>query len=124
MEGADAIRTPVLHVAEASSGGSICEGVFNPLVEPGGGCTQQGECIDSACIGGNASTDVDSACGAPVENGAACTDDGECASGYCSGIACEPKVANGEFCVTDPECESDFCSPEGVCATGTSEICE
>jgi hypothetical protein len=101
-----------------------CEGVFVPLVEVGEGCTQSGECIDSTCLGGDPTNDVDGTCGAPQANGADCTGDEECASGYCSGISCEPKVANGAACFTDAECESDFCDPNGVCAAASSSVCE
>jgi hypothetical protein len=101
-----------------------CEGVFIPLVESGGACTQQGECIDTACLGGDPGNDTDGVCGAPQANGADCTDDDECSSGYCSGLACEPQLPNGEDCFTDSECESGFCDLNGVCAQGTSAVCE
>jgi hypothetical protein len=125
----EALEACATQVEEAGCAGTIddpleCEGVFVPLVESGGACTQQGECIDSACIGGDPGADIDGACGAPQANGATCTDDDECASGYCDGILCAPKVANGEACTTDAQCTSDFCNPDGECATTTSEICE
>jgi hypothetical protein len=102
-----------------------CDNALVPLVESGGACTQQGECIDSACIGGDSSADVDGQCGAPLANGADCTDDGECSSGYCDGLSCAAQVANGAACSTDAQCQSDQCNTTTfVCEEATSAVCE
>lgn len=113
---------------QACSGATIdpaaCEAVFVPLVQSGGACTQQGECVNSACHGGDSTNDIDGMCGAPLANGADCTDDEQCASGYCNGISCDAKVANGATCFTDAECVSDFCDANGVCAVASASACE
>jgi hypothetical protein len=104
---------------------SACEAFLVPLVMTGGACTQQGECIDSACFGGDSTNDVDGTCGPPVANGAECEDDVQCASGYCSGLACAPKMVNGATCDVDAACESNHCSATTfVCAAPTTNVCE
>jgi hypothetical protein len=103
---------------------TACETFFVPLVPTGGACTQQGECIDSACFGGDSTADVDGTCGPPVANGTDCTDDVQCASGNCGGLVCEAKVVNGATCAGDAECESGQCNPTTfVCETASSDVC-
>jgi hypothetical protein len=104
---------------------AACEAFLVPLVMTGGACTQQGECIDGACFGGDSVNDIDGACGGPVASGADCEDDVQCASGYCSGLTCAPKMVNGATCDGDSACESGQCNTTTfVCEPATSNVCE
>jgi hypothetical protein len=103
---------------------AACDGIFVPLVRSGGACTQQGECIDSACLGGDSTNDVDGECGPPLANGADCTDDAECTSNYCDGLACASRSVNGAACLSDAECESEYCEADGFCGEPSNSVCE
>lgn len=100
-----------------------CEGVFVPLVRSGGACTQQGECIDSVCLGGDSTNDIDGTCGAPLPDGADCIDSAECEGGFCDGLTCAAQLPNGSSCFLDEECVSDFCDANGVCAPPSTSVC-
>jgi hypothetical protein len=99
-------------------------GVITPLVDTGGACQQQSECIDSACIGGDSSANTDGVCGAPQPLGAACSQGEECASGACPFGSCEAKAANGSECFDDDECVSGHCDGNAfVCSADAGAFC-
>jgi hypothetical protein len=84
----------------------LCDSLGEPLVPIGGACRQDGECIDSVCIG--ETSDADGVCGLPLSVGESCMDDGECVSDRCQGT-CAELANNGEHCVTDSDCVSEYC---------------
>jgi hypothetical protein len=100
-------------------GGSLCEGVFQGLLEPGDDCYGEETLIFmvgvSACADGfcDEQAACPGTCRALPERGDDC-DEGRChASDYCDGEdTCRARKAAGESCVESFECPIDFVCTE------------
>lgn len=107
-----------------------CRAVFAPLVEQGGSCTLDQECISGACLSDEAAGK--STCEPLPTDGKPCPDY-RCADGlYCDSFlvgvpTCLPQRAPGESCGDPSECESEYCAANGdgdlVCQTKAA-VCQ
>jgi hypothetical protein len=75
----------------------LCDGVVEPKVPVGGGCSDSWDCVGGWCAGdagGLADT-----CVPLQQNGGECDEDDECASGSCIARACTPpQPGSGNIC--------------------------
>lgn len=101
-----------------------CRAVFAPLVDQGGDCTLDQECISGVCLTNEAAGT--STCQPLPTDGQACPAY-RCAEGlYCDSFlfgepTCMPQRGAGESCGDASQCESEYCAANGsgelVCQT-------
>jgi hypothetical protein len=76
----------------------MCEGVFEPTVAPGGGCSEYWDCIGGWCAGDLGDLSVDK-CLPRGDEGFACDEGTECISGLCGGNRCvKQPPGSGNIC--------------------------
>jgi hypothetical protein len=77
---------------------AACEGVFEPLVAPGGGCSEYWDCIGGWCAGDLGDLGVDT-CVARGVDGYECDEGTECLTGLCAGNKCvKQPPGSGNIC--------------------------
>jgi hypothetical protein len=75
-----------------------CEGVFQPMVAPGGGCTEYWDCAGGWCAGDLGDLSVDKCVARGVE-GHECDEGTECFTGLCAGNKCvKQPLGSGNIC--------------------------
>ena len=111
----------------ADYGDPECSAGIVPLVSVGQACTQDTECIQSVCIGGNVDSEapVDGVCTALLALGAPCDEHRDCDSGRCA-ETCVEKQSAGAACSAGAECVGGTCDfsdasrSVGVCSANPS----
>lgn len=101
-----------------------CQSPVEPLVEDGGTCFSDDECLSGYC---DDSGEDDGVCAELPGEGEACT--GDCADGFYCGFdqetfeqVCQPLLADGSECDVDGACLSGTCSG-GDPQAGTPDTC-
>ncbi len=108
---------------EADIEGSACQDPFEGLVENGGECANDFDCVSNYCSGDSLDFEGNIMFGACIDApvaGQPC-DDNDCADGaFCdrSGETptCAPLLADGASCNLSSECLSDNCDDTGTCS--------
>jgi hypothetical protein len=98
---------------------SACEPPFIPLVEDGGACARNEECIGGLC---RREGDIGTCAALPGE-GAPCPES-TCAAGlFCDdiGSTCVPQRIDGDQCIQDDQCAGGVCVDD-VC--GQNPVCD
>jgi hypothetical protein len=115
-----------LNMTNHLSGVPNCDSFASPLVQVGGACDNDYECIDGWCKGPPEGMSGASACTAFASGDADCSDDK--ASRCASGFICDPNRNQcvhmgdtGEACTDLYECKSLVCSSQG---SGSQMTCQ
>jgi hypothetical protein len=100
-----------------------CSESFTPMVNLGGACQTDVECIGGHCDGADLSKTppVEGTCKPTFAHGAACVSGDACvATDYCEGTAmmCVGKKAGGTACTSDEQCAYDHCNPDTNLCSG------
>jgi hypothetical protein len=98
-----------------------CREAFTPMVQVGGACLSDVECIDGSCPDADLSKTppVEGTCQAHIAAGAACTFNDKCVMGQgCTNGMCAPVKAGGTACGSDDECASGHCNPDTSLCSG------
>ncbi len=120
---------PTLNTTNHLTGVSGCESFTTPLVQIGGACSQDYECINGWCNVPSTSTNGDGTCAAFLGPGQSCVDSGGSSCGpsqVCdtSNELCEPVSDINGTCADDLQCKSLNCTSSGgsgmTCQASTS----
>jgi hypothetical protein len=114
-----------LNVANHLTGVAGCDSFTTPLVQIGGACSQDYECINGWCNVSSTSTNGDGTCAAFLGSGQDCTSSGgpSCGPSQVCDIyneLCEPVSDINGPCADDLQCKSLNCTSSG----GTGMTCQ
>jgi MYXO-CTERM domain-containing protein len=100
-----------------------CDSFVTPMVQVGGACGNDYECVQGWCKPNQMMSGADGTCTVPT-NGEPCTSDGRCAPRFqcdSSTNTCLALGAVADACTSDTQCQSGVC---GAAAGATTTTCQ